>query len=350
MRLHQRVGRLNRYGQTQQVEVYTLRNPSTVESRIWDKLNTKLDSIMRSLGRAMDEPEDLLQLVLGMATPSMFRDLFAEAPGVPPESLSKWFDEKTVQFGGRDALDTVRSLVGSFASFDFQDVSARIPRIDLPDMRPFFVTMLELNRRRAQDEGGGLSFNTPEAWCEHGGIKSKYSGLIFDRNCRDRDAAQKVLGVGHKLVDLAIEQARNSAASVTLVSKKALKSPLVVYRIRDRVTSSDGVVRGVVVGCLLNDDSSHEVLRDWELLQLLNRILSDRNFRRSIGNAAEADRGKVQEMLDRATKVIEGRMGSFDLPFKVPEASLLALLWPGEFAKSDPTIAETDEGTNVANL
>lgn len=35
MRLHQRVGRLNRYGQKHPVEVVTLRNPATVESRIW---------------------------------------------------------------------------------------------------------------------------------------------------------------------------------------------------------------------------------------------------------------------------------------------------------------------------
>ena len=67
MRLHQRVGRLNRYGQKYPVEVVTLRNPDTVESRIWDKLNEKLKRIMLALGNAMEEPEDLLQLVLGMA-------------------------------------------------------------------------------------------------------------------------------------------------------------------------------------------------------------------------------------------------------------------------------------------
>ena len=33
MRLHQRVGRLSRYGQTQPVDVVTVRNPDTVESR-----------------------------------------------------------------------------------------------------------------------------------------------------------------------------------------------------------------------------------------------------------------------------------------------------------------------------
>ena len=39
MRLHQRVGRLSRYGQTDPVDVVTVRNPDTVESRIWDLLD-----------------------------------------------------------------------------------------------------------------------------------------------------------------------------------------------------------------------------------------------------------------------------------------------------------------------
>ena len=66
MRLHQRVGRLNRYGQKKQVEVIVLRNPETVEGRIWEILQEKMNEIMLALGHAMDEPEDFLQLVLGM--------------------------------------------------------------------------------------------------------------------------------------------------------------------------------------------------------------------------------------------------------------------------------------------
>src|SRR5206468_1272086 len=50
MRLHQRVGRLNRYGQKKRVDVITLRNPETVEARIWDTLNLKIENIMRAFG------------------------------------------------------------------------------------------------------------------------------------------------------------------------------------------------------------------------------------------------------------------------------------------------------------
>lgn len=65
MRLHQRVG--DSTAVQTSVEVITLRNPDTVESRIWDLLNSKITTVMRSLGDAMEEPEDLLQLILGMS-------------------------------------------------------------------------------------------------------------------------------------------------------------------------------------------------------------------------------------------------------------------------------------------
>ena len=78
MRLHQRVGRLNRYGQKNQVEVVVLRNPETVEGRICEILQEKMNQIMIALGQAMDEPEDLLQLVLGMTSPALWRELFVE--------------------------------------------------------------------------------------------------------------------------------------------------------------------------------------------------------------------------------------------------------------------------------
>ena len=204
--------------------------------------------------------------------------------------------------------------------------------------------MLELNRRRAQDEEGVLNFNTPDPWCDEPGIRSKYSGLIFDRNCRDRDAAQKVLGVGHRLVDLAIKQARNSATSVTIVSRKILKAPLIVFRIRDQVTAVTGAVRSVVVGCLASDDDTFQLLRDWELLQLLNRIQLDRNFRRSIGAGVEIDRDRIGETLDHALNALEEQLGGLDLPFKVPEPLLLALLWPGEFSKPEARENESEVG------
>ncbi len=89
MRLHQRVGRINRYGQTKAVDVVTLRNPDTIESLLWNKLETKLDNIQMAFSAGMDDPEDMMQMVLGMKSSKFFRDIFAEGVNQKKENVSK---------------------------------------------------------------------------------------------------------------------------------------------------------------------------------------------------------------------------------------------------------------------
>ena len=141
MRLHQRVGRLNRYGQTKPVRVVSLRNPDTVESMIWEKLETKLNSFMRAIGSAMDEPEDLMQLVLGMSTVNLFDGLFSGAVGVGRERLGEWFDLNSGTLGGESAIKAVQDLVRHAQSFDLSDLKD-VPPLDLPDLLPFFENCL----------------------------------------------------------------------------------------------------------------------------------------------------------------------------------------------------------------
>ena len=144
MRLHQRVGRLNRIGQKHPVQVVSIRNPDTIESMIWDRLEDKLERIMQTIGSAMDEPEDLLQLVLGMTGSSFFNELFGTAGTLPKEGLGQWFDDQAKTFGGKDALDTVNTLIGHAQSFDLSGLKD-VPRLDLPDLLPFFKGMLHYN-------------------------------------------------------------------------------------------------------------------------------------------------------------------------------------------------------------
>ena len=80
---------------------------------------------MLATRNVMDEPEDLLQLVLGMTSPGLFNEVFAEGPQQPEDRLSEWFDQKTATFGGADVVETVRRLVGSVQRFDFGGRTAR---------------------------------------------------------------------------------------------------------------------------------------------------------------------------------------------------------------------------------
>jgi len=331
MRLHQRVGRLNRYGQTHRVEVVNLRNPQTVEARIWDKLNEKIDTIMAAFSQVMEEPEDLLQLVLGMTSPSLFRELFSEADAIPKERLSKWFDDKTASFGGKDAVDTVRDLVGYAAKFDFQEASSQIPQIDLPALAPFFKTMLALAGRQVREDDSGLSFITPESWLGEPGVRSSYEGLHFDRQVRSRDAAVRIVGVGHKALDQALREASESPASIASIPVQTLLRPLILFSITDSVTTAGGLVRSVLVAVEAGgkSDADPVVLRDWQTLERLNDLAEGRGYRRSRSSTPAATAPAINTVVDQARSALEKQLISLQLSFQVPTVSVSAILWPG---------------------
>lgn len=315
MRLHQRVGRLNRYGQTRQVEVLSFRNPGTVEARIWDKLNTKIDSIMRAFAHVMDEPEDLLQLVLGMTSPRVFQNAFAGAAR-HGRNLDEWFDRSTSQFGGRDVLNTVQELIGHSTSFDYQQVSDVIPRVDLPDLIPFFRQALRLNHRLVEEQGDLLSFKTPELWLGEVGILRNYRDLGFNRALKANDMA----GVGHKVVDRAVAQARKYSANVAVAEWAGLRAPLFVFRIADRVTNTPGV-RRTLVGRLMGSEPTW--LRDWELLQLLNTLKAGTEGTTDADLAAS-----LAVLFEEETRAMELKLPELNLDYAAPLIEPYAVFAP----------------------
>lgn len=340
MRLHQRVGRLNRYGQSERVEVITLRNPDTVESLIWDKLNQKINSIMMAFGQVMDEPEDLLQLVLGMTSPSLFREMFAEGEAVPRESLSNWFDQKTASFGGQDAVETVKNLVGNCARFDFQQVSSQLPKLDLPALRPFLISMLSLNSRKVREDESGLSFKTPEGWLSEPGMRGSYENMIFDRQDRSKNALQRILGVGHKVINEALRQAKNLTESVAVLPSAHLDSPAFVFQIYDRVTGSAKPVKVSIAGVKRDANGEDVLLRDWEVLELLNGISVKALTRKQRIGVSGADVDTLLSHAERAVGFIEKKIDELALPFRLPAQELMAILWP-----SPPgVLRESEEG------
>ncbi len=345
MRLHQRVGRLNRYGQTEQVEVVTIRNPDTVESHIWNILNEKIERIMRAVGQAMDEPEDLLQLVLGMTTPDFFREIFMEGSSIERERLPDWFDSRSATFGGRNVIDTVKELIGHCSKFDFPQISDQIPRVDLIDLKAFFIGAIENNRRKVHDEESGLKFITPDEW--HKGdvaIQKEYKELLFDRRYKGEKAIQRVLGVGHRLFDKAMELAMRQTASVTIVPEKILNNALFVFKVNDRVTTM-GSRASVLFGVEKRSDGEWNTLSDWKLLLLLNELSTDRGLWKRRIPLVDIDGRIVAHDAEQALLRLREFLNDFHLDFKVPETVLTGILWPGT-AVSEKEIPESAEQTS----
>ena len=327
MRLHQRVGRLSRYGQTDPVDVVTVRNPDTVESRIWDLLDEKLERINLAFRGAMDDPEDIRQLVIGMASPGMFTKVFAYAdPTLSGQTLHDWFDTETATFGGEDAVKAVRHLVGHVARFDFGSVVGQIPLVDLPDLVPFFKAILAVRGRRPdQPENVRLSFLPPEEWRDDFSIAvvNRYD-LIFARETQPKDG-EDVAGVGLRVVDRAVHDAVELNGAFGAV--RGLDAPIFVFRVQDRVTGSAAPIRAVVVATKLEGDGEWVLVRDWELMQRLNP-LADKPRSPMFADAHPSC--DVADLMTKAKQYVESQIGALELPFTLPAVENLACLVPGE--------------------
>ncbi len=326
MRLHQRVGRLSRYGQTEPVDVITVRNPDTVESRIWDLLDEKLARINLAFQSAMDDPEDIRQLVIGMASPGMFTKVFSGADAtVGDQTLDDWFDTETATFGGEDAVNTVRSLVGHVARFDFGTVAAQIPQVDLPDLVPFFKAILAVRGRRPeQADDIRLRFRPPDEWKDDFAIAvvDRYD-LLFAREPQP-SVAEDIAGVGLRVVDRAVSDALDLRAAFAAI--KGLDAPIFVFTVRDRITGSDSSVRAVLVAAQSSGDGAWDLIRDWELIQRLNPF-ADRP--RSLTFTDARPTHDVVDMMGDAHAHVVSQIDSLELPFELPVVENLACLVPG---------------------
>lgn len=270
MRLHQRVGRLSRYGQTRSVSVWILRNPETVEARIWDLLNEKLERVQAALSAVMEQQEDIAQLVVGMAGNTVFNELFSGAHGRAGEGLASWFDHATATLGGRDVVDTVRRLFGNVSRFDFQQVGKDLPQTDLGDLERFFTLAVSRHRRRVFKRADGIEIKAPDAWRSRSyAVRDKYEGLVFDRRLRGVNAASRVLGVGHTLFDVALGEARNLPVRVAALD--GLDAPLLIVAVEDEVTGTGSLVHRLIFG-VTDVDGRPTPMRDWELLGRLNNV------------------------------------------------------------------------------
>lgn len=319
MRLHQRVGRLSRYGQKKPVDVVTVRNPDTVESRIWALLDEKLERITLAFKGGMEDPEDMRQLVIGMASSKVFNSVFSDAdPDLEDDTLRRWFDTQTATFGGEDAVETVRSLVGHAARFDFGGIAGEIPHVDLPDLVPFVKAMLTTRGRRPSQANDQLEFSTPDEWRDDFAIVEHYK-LLFAREPRP-EPGQDVAGVGLRVLDRALRDGCELDEIVSTV--RSLEAPLFVFVVRDRVTA--GEVQPVVVGAKQNDQGGWTLCRDWELLKMLNPI-ADRP--RSLTGTPTPASLDGRSLLVEAREAVESDARA-NSGFKVPSVEDLAGLLP----------------------
>jgi superfamily II DNA or RNA helicase len=321
MRLHQRVGRLSRYGQKQTVDVITVRNPDTVESRIWERLDQKLDRITLAFQGAMDDPEDMRQLVIGMASPRMFTQVFADAdPQLRGPRLNQWFDSRTSTFGGTDALETVRSLVGNVARFDFGEVANQIPKVDLPDLVPFFkATLAVLGKRPTQVDSVRMRIKTPIEWMSEFSIADRYD-LLFSRHLQPTEN-EEVAGIGLRVVDHAIREACKFPDAYCTIGE--LDNILAIFAVRDRITDSSKTAKSFIAGTACSREGVLTFLQDWEVIKLLNKV-ADKPRGQALYAEPHSVNG-VESFITKAEDAVIKFVKNTDTSISMPSIEIIAL-------------------------
>jgi hypothetical protein len=99
-----------------------------------------------------------------------------------------------------------------------------------------------------------------------------------------------------------------------------------VFRIRDRVTDNTGNIRSVVAA-VLREGNTQRILRDWELLVVLNCVPVGRT-KLVEPSRRPLDPLKIRGMIEEATLALQTGANTLDLPFQYPEVEVLACLLP----------------------
>ncbi|MBR1638850.1 MAG: DEAD/DEAH box helicase [Treponema sp.] len=302
MRLHQRVGRINRYGQKCDVDVVTLRNPDTVESRIWTKLEMKIMSITKAFSAGMSDPDDMMMLVLGMQNNKFYDDIYSEGFSVAKKgNVSSWFDSKEMTFGGEQAVSLITNMVGNAAKFNLAGLPD-VPKCDLKDLVSFFKRAISLQGKRLTNNDDRYSFITPMEWFNEYGVKPRYDNLIFRRKPNVGESSKNICGVGHIAFDKCLSFADTLPSATCCIKGKT--SYFIYKALNQKNYSGDRINKDLI---LLSYDSSTKEVTEIKLddgLKIINNL--DRN---------ETD-NFISEVPSTVQSVAEKRLMSFkyDLP------------------------------------
>jgi hypothetical protein len=221
------------------------------------------------------------------------------------------------------SVGIVRNLFGNVARFDFGEVANQIPKVDLPDLVPFFKSVFAmLGKRPHQADDVRLSFKTPQQWMDDFAIAEKYE-LVFARESQLQDG-EDIAGVGLRVVDRALRTAVDATESLAAVGE--LDGELAVFALRDRITGTEGAVRKVIVAMQRCEGTKWKLLLDWQLLNLLNPTAD--KPRSSVFDVPPKQEVDVPSLLEEAERELGSRLKEIDLPFQLPAIECIACLLP----------------------
>lgn len=326
MRMHQRVGRINRFGQKHQVYVNIVHNPDTIESKIWSMLEDKLASIASTIAGAMDEPEDISDLVLGIARPDILEQCCRLNRG-QSQGIEEWFNRESGLIEGEDIAQVVQAIIGNAARFDFQNMSSIIPRLDMHHLQEFVHLMVKKIHNSTVHKKSEYEWliSMPEVWREPEDSK-KAQQYSFNRIPAE-SSASKPVNMNEKLLQKAIEEAKYYEDNFILHSSSDLGS-LAVFKLYDRITDDSTLRKNVIVGVqYLN--GTYIILKDWQVILELNKLyklICEEVDDTNIIEQSSTSSNNYTSLLEAMKTFLEENISDIERSFRMPKFDPISLL------------------------
>lgn len=222
MRLHQRVGRLDRFGQREKVIAHYLMMEGTIDERIQEYLEQKIDLIQKRLNDLDGgDPGDMRGMILGQMSISRRRltEEFLGRPGPMVDDRAE--NEKVVS-----ALGRMMQMFGSVKGFDLNEMKRLEAKYSMNDLECFMDDYLISRHRRLMKDGDTVHFEVPDEIREmkvfrgRPLIKTRVHGT-FDRTVAN-EKGEPLLGLGNEYIDAAVDRALRSEGpgeAVTLIAR-----------------------------------------------------------------------------------------------------------------------------------
>lgn len=293
MRLQQRIGRLDRYGQTRRVQVFNLRVPESWDARISQRILERLAVIGRTMNLA-GLNEDYREMLLGEIAERIDpADLFHRAmrgEDVPDATVDDWIQQAS------RSVDRLRELLGDAGGFSGDPGPLR-PTLTAADFKLAFELALERHGLQLQATRnsanqfvpGVFHFRLPDAFRDPVFRPERTCHVVFDREVfqrvRDEDLGRVrgqpirpvLAGFGEPVTDWLFQsalEARPGESAFALVADKDWphgEGWLLVFALRwlgqaRRLSVPDGLV---TVFC--SREQSPQVLRTGELALLVKQ-------------------------------------------------------------------------------
>lgn len=278
MRVHQRVGRLDRIGQTRPIQVTVLRNVDSLEETILSVFYRRIDEIQRAHSAIMEHPDDVLEMVLGtLGDPLTILGSAAFA------AQREGWDQRRAEQWGRTLLpDGLQTAVGQVqdaamqaAHYDPLAIPSVAATVPLSALVPFLT--------KCADEAGAtdcivdnsrVSLTTPPGWCDRSFahftlLRPTYHSLQFDRTPPQFDSPRVLFGgPGNRLFDAALAWADRLPGQFAVLP--GLKRTLVIFACLPMNPHARAVVRRVVVSAEVHPGGEWRTLSDVATLMCIN--------------------------------------------------------------------------------